>query len=636
MLRNSLPAILFLVFSVFVVSAQQREGEKQPRILILLDGSSSMLQPWVKDEIRFKAASEIITKLIDSVYTVNPLVEFGLRVYGHQHPAQENNCIDTKREVMFSKDNLTQISLRLDALRPLGVSPIAYSLKEAAENEMADNRNYNYSLVLITDGGESCGGNICEVVKTLLDKKISFKPYIVSLVDYAPLKDQYNCLGEYLLVTRKEDIPATVGKIVDAYKPMITMTALDRKKLQTAVVNAPSVLKVDIPKVKLTTTTDDGDQAPPTPVKPAAKPKPEPVQQEIPRQVDPPPAKDLTTPTSIVVADTLPKIRIAQLRILPYRILPNILITENMRQKQGPRMPVFKPDVEAPAPPPVVASKPVVPKPTAPKPAAKPPVKKPAEPEMKEAKFTVQREDAKETTLEIYFTDGKGKFYETTPQVFLLDPATGQQLHKFYRTVNPTGNPDPQYLPVGTYNLTIKGKSNLLVRNIEIKPNTKNKYLVQVGKASIIFSYEGNPDRPVSEYSAIVNRRFAPGPTIKQGCTQEFEYDPGTYYIEVNTLPPHKRNFDLEFGSQYDIRIPEDGFLNVTNTNNVGKVDLYYMLGDTYVKFHQIEVKGSAGGQKLTLQPNTYEAHFTKFNGAPETKVKFRILSNKTTDVLLE
>jgi hypothetical protein len=632
MLRKRLPAILFLIFSVFIVSAQHIEGEKQPRILILLDGSSSMLQPWVKDEIRFKAAASIITKLIDSIYTVNPLVEFGLRVYGHQHAAQENNCIDTKREVMFSKNNLTQISLRLEALHPVGVSPIAYSLKEAAENEMADSRNYNYSLILITDGGESCGGNICEVVKLLLEKKISFKPYIVSLVDFAPLKEQYNCLGEYLLATKETDIPITVGKIVDAYRPMLTLTAANRKKLETAVINAPSVLKVAIPKVKITNTTDNTDQAPPTPVaKPQPKPKPkqEPVEQVVTPQVDPPPAKDLTNRSNIVVAEAPPKIDIAALRMKPFRILPNILITENMRKKAGPPMPSFKPLAAEPTTPIVSTPAPVIPKPVA-------KVIKPREPELKEAKYTVQREDAKETTLEIYFTDGKGKFYETIPQVFLSDPKTGQQLHKFYRTVGPTGNPDPQNIPVGTYNLTVKGKSNLLVKNIEVKPNTKNKYLVQVNKASIIFSYEGNPNRPVSEYVAIVNRRFAPGPTIRQGCTQEFEYEPGTYYIEINTLPAHKRNFDLDFGSQYDIRIPEDGFLNITNTNNVGKVDLYCPLGDTFVKFHQIEVNGSAGGQKVTIQPGTYEAHFVKYTGAAETKIKFKINSNNTTDLLLE
>ena len=39
--------------------AQKEEKEKNPRILILLDGSSSMLHEWTKDNIRFEAAAKI-------------------------------------------------------------------------------------------------------------------------------------------------------------------------------------------------------------------------------------------------------------------------------------------------------------------------------------------------------------------------------------------------------------------------------------------------------------------------------------------------------------------------------------------------------------------------------------------------
>ena len=169
------PALLFGLFlSVFAAVAQEATLPKQPRILILLDGSSSMLQPWEKGEQRFKAAAKIIDKLADSLYSINDQVELALRVYGHQHPAQENNCFDTRKEVMFSKDNRAQMSLRVASLNTMGVSPIAYSLKEAAENDLVDIDHYNYSMILINDGGESCGGDICNFVKILLEKKINF------------------------------------------------------------------------------------------------------------------------------------------------------------------------------------------------------------------------------------------------------------------------------------------------------------------------------------------------------------------------------------------------------------------------------------------------------------------------------
>ena len=39
------------------------------------------------------------------------------------------------------------------------------------------------------------------------------------------------------------------------------------------------------------------------------------------------------------------------------------------------------------------------------------------------------------------------------------------------------------------------------------------------------------------EFNAVVNRRFATDPTIIQKCTDRRSYDPGTYYVEITTLP---------------------------------------------------------------------------------------------------
>ena len=161
----------------------------------------------------------------------------------------EHDCHDTRNEVPFSKDNRTQMALRLADMHPLGVTPIAYSLQQAAENDLTDEAHYAYSIILITDGGESCNGDICEVVKTLIAKKVYFKPYIISLVDYAPLKTEYSCLGDYLQVTNEKEIPKAVGTIVEAYRPMLTLSKEEYKQIQTILANPPSVLKVNIPAV---------------------------------------------------------------------------------------------------------------------------------------------------------------------------------------------------------------------------------------------------------------------------------------------------------------------------------------------------------------------------------------------------
>lgn len=208
--------LLFIfLFCSFSLSA------KQPRILIILDGSSSMLEPWNGGSDRFRAAAGIITRLMDSVYAVNDGVEFALRVYGHQHPAQENNCYDSKLEVIFSKNNLTQMELRLAALVPRGITPVSFSLREAAEFDMVNTDANDYSIVLITDGGESCGGDVCATSLELWKKKIAVRPYVIGLVNSPGLKQQYNCLGDYLPCFAEDDVPAVIDSIVKGYRKMI-------------------------------------------------------------------------------------------------------------------------------------------------------------------------------------------------------------------------------------------------------------------------------------------------------------------------------------------------------------------------------------------------------------------------------
>jgi hypothetical protein len=143
----------------------------------------------------------------------------------------------------------------------------------------------------------------------------------------------------------------------------------------------------------------------------------------------------------------------------------------------------------------------------------------------------------------------------------------------------------------------------------------------------------GNRTRPV-EFNAIVNRRFAAGATILQKCQDRLQYEPGTYYIEINTLPASKFSIDLCFGSVYEIQIPEPGSLQITNTTPFGKTQLQCVLGDQYVTFKTMDIDGNQKDQHLVLQPGPYKAIIPVDPSNPYagTKVvEFRVFSNKET-----
>lgn len=687
-MRFVFSVILFfsLILSIRGFSQSPEELTK-PRILILLDESSSMVNSWSGHKARYEAAKEIILHLMDSIYAVNNEVEFSLRALGEQHTVQENDCYDTKNEVMFSRDNRIQMALRLDDLHPLGVTPIAFSLKEAAENDLMDEQHYAYSIILITDGGESCGGDICDVVKTLISHKVYFKPYIVSMVDYAPLKTEYACLGDYLQVTSERDVPKAVSDIVNAYRPMLQLKQKDYKEIQTILANPPSVLKLDIPPVRVPVENKPKPEVKkeepkpvveqpqpvvkketpkpvvpkPTPVvkkeepKPVAKetPKPKPEKKPAPQPDTTGASRTFKQPSShIVVQETAPihpRDTARRIPVLKVHRIGSLFVLDDEKKLTSLhpiQPPVYKQPVVAP---PVAAAPPVVVPPVKkltppkPKPVAKtqPPKKTTVKPaiQTKEVTADIEREPAKQTSVSIYFKDSHGKYYSTTPVVYMIDPKTSTTVKKFYRTTDANGTPDPQELPAGNYNLSIAGQQNLMYRNAVVEENMNNKIIVHISDGSLKFSYDGAPNRPVTEFTAIVaERKDYGGKTIKQKCTMELEYEPGNYLVEVNTLPPFRRNLDLDFYSEYDLRLPQPGDIQFTNQNKIGKVSLYYVLGDEYARFYTIDVDGNPAGQKLQLLPGPYQAHFMdpKVPYAKEVVVPFNVKSNEVTELELK
>lgn len=628
-------SLFLLLFFSLQLFAQKADKYKQYRVLILLDGSSSMVENWQPGESRFKAAGKLISKLIDSVYRFDKNVEFGLRVYGHQHTVGEKNCGDTKTEVMFSKDNLTQMELRLEDLKPLGVSPIAFSLQTAAETDFADNNNYAYSLILVTDGGESCGGDICAVVQELLERKIQFRPYVVSLVDYAPLREQYSCLGTYLLSTNPQQMQQVVGTIAENYRKILKIEVPKTKPVPVAKTPLPSALKIDVPAITFkkqeVVKSVEADKTivvtpkpqMPEPVKEIRTPIVHPTAAPEPSKQEPQPASKM-----VVNDNPMPKEKINSVASLKsMKQFPSFFATPTPPKKryEVSTLPINEPQpitptIQKPIPPVVATTKPKLP---------------PTNSNKKEATFTSERVQAPITSLSVYFTNGKGKFFTTSPPMTLIDAATGKEVKRIYRTVDANGVPDAKEVPPGKYLLAIGRDGNYVAKNVIVLEGNNNKITIVVTKGTLTYAYENDLRRPVSEFTAVVRKNFDPGSSpITQPCTQPMDFEPGNYHIEVNTLPITSYNIDLDFGASYRVDVDEPGFVIFSNDKAMGKVSLYYQLGDRFVRFYVIDITGNVATQKVRLQPGPYEVHYSS-NGVSERIKPFQIKRNQTISVQL-
>lgn len=195
----------YLLLTVFVVSmmtmtvhAQTKVQQKIPektRILFLLDASGSMLEQWERpNQTRWSVAKSILTRIVDSLKQNNKL-ELALRVYGHKSNQEVKNCKDTGLEVPFKAKNHKLIVDKLQEIKPKGVTPITYSLEQAA-NDFPAGPGYRNIVILITDGIESCGGDLCAMSRAMQQKGVFLRPYIIGL----GLRSEktLECAGKYI------------------------------------------------------------------------------------------------------------------------------------------------------------------------------------------------------------------------------------------------------------------------------------------------------------------------------------------------------------------------------------------------------------------------------------------------------
>ena len=143
-----------------VVSLNDRAVE------IVIDASRSM---WgrMDGEPKMVVAKQILQDVSD---WMPDDMDLALRAYGSTSPSDEGNCADSALLVPFGAENRWPIQQAIAGLRPLGQTPIAYALNQAARDfgSMQNDR----VVVLVTDGIESCGGDPVQAARELREQGI--------------------------------------------------------------------------------------------------------------------------------------------------------------------------------------------------------------------------------------------------------------------------------------------------------------------------------------------------------------------------------------------------------------------------------------------------------------------------------
>lgn len=214
--------ILILLLMPPVLTVAQETRRKTRRVLFILDASLEMNRAWSEKKNKYTEASEIITGTIDSIYLSAPDVEFGLRVFGHQYPMIKSNCKDSRMEVGFSKDALSQIYLRLKDIRPKGNSALGYAVAVALKDQLIDT-THEYTLVILSGQGSDCNElNFCDDLSAN-HKVRDIKKYLIVLNQDGP-QSRYKCPDSTFYIRNKSEADSTIGFISSFFKSNIRVS----------------------------------------------------------------------------------------------------------------------------------------------------------------------------------------------------------------------------------------------------------------------------------------------------------------------------------------------------------------------------------------------------------------------------
>lgn len=178
-------AIVFLFVCGALAPAQAQNDS--PMILVL-DGSNSM---WgqIDGVAKITIAQKVVSGLLDGIPESQIL---GLTVYGHR---RKKGCDDIETVVPPATGTRTAIAKAVKAIKPKGRTPLSAAVNAAAKE--LDYTHQKATVILVSDGRETCDLDPCEIGRKLEKNGFDFTTHVIGF-DVARKADraQLQCLAE--------------------------------------------------------------------------------------------------------------------------------------------------------------------------------------------------------------------------------------------------------------------------------------------------------------------------------------------------------------------------------------------------------------------------------------------------------
>jgi Ca-activated chloride channel family protein len=205
--RSVAAAILLLSMTTFGFAAN--------KVIIILDASGSMWAQ-IDGKPKLEIARESLRTVLQSVPAAD---EIGFMAYGHR---EKGSCDDIQLIVPPQAGSASAISAAADSLKFLGKTPLTAAVKQAAE--ALKYTEDKATVVLITDGLETCGGDPCALGKELEASGVDFTADVVGFGLTADEGKQIACLadntgGKYIQASDEKALQEALVETVAAPAP---------------------------------------------------------------------------------------------------------------------------------------------------------------------------------------------------------------------------------------------------------------------------------------------------------------------------------------------------------------------------------------------------------------------------------
>ncbi len=189
-----------------------------PKAMIIYDASGSM---WgqIDGVNKVVIARDALRSVVEKW---NPKVELGLTAYGHR---VKGDCNDIQTLIPIGRVDKKRMIDTVNAIMPKGMTPIARSLRQVA-NSLRQYEDQT-TIILISDGKESCDQDPCATARQLKAEGINFVAHVVGFNVNAATDRQLSCIakatgGEYFSAKNAASLTKaikTIAKKVEKPKP---------------------------------------------------------------------------------------------------------------------------------------------------------------------------------------------------------------------------------------------------------------------------------------------------------------------------------------------------------------------------------------------------------------------------------